>query len=421
MTSFLAFAGGSYGYVRCAMGPTAGYLVGFCESIEYILYVSASVVVFGDLFPLFGAPADYAPLYWMIFYAIALMSVIPGGAVFWQFSNLQAIICLLLILLYCFAGMSAVDIDKYVPTSTAHSSSSSSSASGGSDFMLYLPLAAWFYVGVEAMTLTCEDIQDAGKQVPWAIMACVSTLFVTGTLIYFISSSLSPGPLGLSEEGFPLDPGYQAILGAGKVTVAFLALPGIFSTAYGFMFAYGRQLYSMSKSGLFPRFLSHTYGKYDTPYSALLVGSAISYVILLVLYYTVPLFGGKIFNICMLGSCSVYISLARAYIVCHDRYSNLQREFTSPLGKWAAYWVMAVFSLMMVGLAFFQDDGYLAITVFVVFIIVGYLYYHLIAHKREFFSEEEQQKFMKAYILNGKPALLPTAAPPLYLILCLDS
>eukprot|EP00981_Chlorochromonas_danica_P015889 scaffold14720_cov172-Ochromonas_danica.AAC.14 len=44
MTSFLSFAGGSYGYVRCAMGPTMGYLIGFCESIEYILYVSASVV-----------------------------------------------------------------------------------------------------------------------------------------------------------------------------------------------------------------------------------------------------------------------------------------------------------------------------------------------------------------------------------------
>eukprot|EP00975_Prorocentrum_lima_P016394 3473930-Prorocentrum_lima.AAC.1 len=131
------------------------------------------------------------------------------------------------------------------------------------------------------------------------------------------------------------------------MVAAYLALPGIFSTAFGFMFAYGRQLYSMSKSGLFPRFLSGTYGRYETPHRSLLVGSVISYLALLILYYSVPNFESKIFNICMLGSCSVYIALARAYMICYDRYSNLDRQFRSPLGKWAAYWVVAVYSLMM--------------------------------------------------------------------------
>eukprot|EP00981_Chlorochromonas_danica_P015905 scaffold14727_cov201-Ochromonas_danica.AAC.1 len=103
----------------------------------------------------------------------------------------------------------------------------------------------------------------------------------------------------------------------------------------------------------------------------------------------------------MLGSCSVYIALARAYMICYDRYSNLDRQFRSPLGKWAAYWVVAVYSLMMVCLAFFQEDDYVALAVFAGFICLGWLYYHLVAHKREYFSEEEQKTFMRAYILNA--------------------
>lgn len=392
MTSFLAFAGGSYGYVRCALGPFNGYLVGFCESIEYVLYVSAAVVVFGDLVTsMTGAHEEYAPLYWLIFFVISLSVIIPGGPVFWQFSNIQAFAALFLILIYCFGGMSEVNLAKY----------DSGFIGGGDDFMLFYPLAAWFYVGVEAMTLTCEDIKDAGKQVPWAIMGCVATLFCTCIMIYFVTCSLAPGSLLVGEATFPLDAGFMDVFGVNSMTAAYLSLPGIFSTGYGFMFAYGRQLYSMSKSGLFPKLLSATYGKYDTPHMALIIGSLISYLVLLILYYTVPNFGGKLFNICMLGSCSVYISLARAYIVCYDRYSNMERHFKSPLGKWAAYWTMAVFSLMIVALAFFQQDDYLSITVFIIFVVIAVIYYYTVAQKREFFSEEEQEKFMKAYILNA--------------------
>jgi Zn-dependent protease with chaperone function len=72
------------------------------------------------------------------------------------------------------------------------------------------------------------------------------------------------------------------------------------------------------------------------------------------------------------------------------------------LGTFSAIYGMTVFSFMIVALAFFQKDHYISITVFVSFIVVFLLYYFLVVQKREFFSDEEQAKFMKAYILNGK-------------------
>lgn len=87
MTSVLPFAGGSYGYVRCSLGPFYGYLVGFCEGIAYILYVAASLLAIGTLFrDLFQSSFIYQPAYWFLFYAIALPFQIMGGAYFWRFA-----------------------------------------------------------------------------------------------------------------------------------------------------------------------------------------------------------------------------------------------------------------------------------------------------------------------------------------------
>jgi L-asparagine transporter-like permease len=108
----------------------------------------------------------------------------------------------------------------------------------------------------------------------------------------------------------------------------------------------------------------------------------------------------------MLGSCSVYVALFRSYIVCKKRYSNLPRQFNNVLGTCSAIYGMIVFSFMIVALAFFQEDRYISLTVFITFIIIFLLYYFLVVQKREFFSDEEQAKFMKAYILNGKGYLL---------------
>ena len=48
------------------------------------------------------------------------------------------------------------------------------------------------------------------------------------------------------------------------------------------MFAYGRNMYSLSRAGYYPRFLSLT-GKRQTPWVALLVGAVIGFIALVVL------------------------------------------------------------------------------------------------------------------------------------------
>ena len=63
--------------------------------------------------------------------------------------------------------------------------------------------------------------------------------------------------------------------------LALFALIGLLASLQGIMFAYGRNMYSLSRAGYYPKFLSLT-GKRQTPWVALVVGAVIGFVALVV-------------------------------------------------------------------------------------------------------------------------------------------
>jgi amino acid transporter len=55
---FYLMIGGSYGYVQYALHPFIGYLVGFAEAVEYIMYVAVSVLTFEQMMNVVCATPD---------------------------------------------------------------------------------------------------------------------------------------------------------------------------------------------------------------------------------------------------------------------------------------------------------------------------------------------------------------------------
>ena len=49
---------------------------------------------------------------------------------------------------------------------------------------------------------------------------------------------------------------------------------GLVASFHAIIFAYGRQIYSLSRAGYFPHFLSVTHGEHKTPNMALVAGAA---------------------------------------------------------------------------------------------------------------------------------------------------
>src|SRR4051794_26463698 len=104
MSPALPHTGGAYSFARTAMGPWAGYLTGLAENMEYILTPAVIVVgIGGYLGAIFGTPAHWAPLWWLVCYAVFVAANMAGVEASFRVS-LVITLCALAILVIFFAG-----------------------------------------------------------------------------------------------------------------------------------------------------------------------------------------------------------------------------------------------------------------------------------------------------------------------------
>eukprot|EP01041_Mallomonas_annulata_P015385 gene15385-32561_t len=246
-TSALPYAGGLYGLSRCTLGFYPGFLMGCSEMIEYILYTAASVVSFGDILVIISPELEpYEPLIWLTFYISALGIYFLGGKYFWYCNMALALVSLVPIVMYIFGSMPWVDFNQ--------------NASGDMDwfeggfysFLQKLPLATWFYVGIETLSFAADEIDNPKSAIPVAQMACISTLVISSIFVLFVSVSLPTLDDGeiLNAAAVPLNTGFQLMFNISSNTATLLSLPAIYATAFGFIFAYGKLAYAMAESRL---------------------------------------------------------------------------------------------------------------------------------------------------------------------------
>eukprot|EP01031_Cornospumella_fuschlensis_P042701 gene42701-52175_t len=172
MASILPFAGGTYGYVRCSLGPPVGFMVGFAEAIEYVIYTSAAVVIVGKLLrDLFHTSSAYLPLYWLLFYVLALPLHVMGGPYAWRTAVCLGVLTVCVVMAWCLMDLDHVNMARY----------KDEAAIGGQakEFLHYFPYAAWLYKGVEVMTLTSRNAENPTKTVPRSMLGAMGLVFVS--------------------------------------------------------------------------------------------------------------------------------------------------------------------------------------------------------------------------------------------------
>eukprot|EP01035_Chromulina_nebulosa_P017361 gene17361-22908_t len=243
ISSALPFAGGAYGLARCSVGFYPGFLVGCFEAMEYIIYVATSAVSLGSMvIELLNLSTSYQPLIWFLFYVSALAIQLPGGRVF------------------C---CKYINYNEYTPfivvDDTLNTQSNDGMFVGGMfEFMRVLPLAAWFYVGVESLPFAADKVTDPKSTIPKGSIFCVLTLYATSLLVYFITCGIPPGVEETSTVLAVFNSGFGQMFGMSDKQALILSLPATYATAFGFIFPYGRLIESLSNSKLLPKILSST-------------------------------------------------------------------------------------------------------------------------------------------------------------------
>ena len=394
MSAALPHTGGAYSFARSAMGPWGGFVTGFAETIEYV--ATTAVIVFfsasyadGIISQLTGTSLPVW-LWWIILYVIFLLLNIAGAEVSFKFAIVVAIASLAVLAMFAImaivSGKFSVDnLFDIAPTD----GNSTFLPKGIWAIVAAMPFAMWFFLGIEELPLAAEEAHNPVRDIPKAGIWGLGTLVVTATMVLV----LNPGVTGSSKiatSGEPLLDGFRAILPNADVAalLAAFALIGLFASLQGIMFAYGRNIYSLSRAGYLPQGLSLT-GKRKTPYVALIVGAIVGFAALLWAQYGGATAGAVVLNIAVWGAVIAYMLQMVSYLLLKKNMSQLKRPYKSPVGSAGA--LVAGLLALVVFIGQLLNPAYRqAIIAIAIVYILGLLYFGLVARKRLVMSPEEE-------------------------------
>lgn len=405
MAAAMPHTGGAYSFARTAMGPWGGLITGAAETIEYvattavIVYFSASYAdaITSELLN-FSMPAW---IWWVILYAVFIALNAAGANISFTFAIVVSIISIGIILVFSamaiFSGaFSWASLWDIVPDA----GQTEFLPHGVLPILFALPFAMWFFLGIEELPLAAEESHNPVRDIPRAGFWARGTLIVTGILVLFLNTGVI-GAEATGVAGEPLLDGFRAIVGDGAAAVlALFALVGLLASLQGIMFAYGRNMYSLSRAGYYPRWLSLT-GKRQTPWVALVVGAVVGFIALVVLDGLAAVnedvgavAGAIVLNIAVWGAVLAYFLQLVSFIILRRKYPNVSRPYRSPWGVPGAVIAAVIAALIFVG--FLLNPTFLpaiiAIVVVYAIILIGFAVFF--RHRLVLSPEEE-------YALSG--------------------
>jgi ethanolamine permease len=331
MSPALPHAGGAYSFARTSMGPWAGYITGLAENMEYILTPAVIVVgIGGYLGAVFGTPHAWEPVWWLAAYGLFVALNIWGVEMTFQVSVAVTLVALAVLVVFWAGAAPKLDLARWATPYFPAGRSWLSSA------VTELPFALWLYLGIEQLPLAAEESHDPRRDMPRGILWGLATLIVASFLTVVLSAGIAPGAAVVARSNEPLFLGFQTIFGTGLQSraLALVACAGLIASFHTIIFAYGRQIYSLSRAGYFPTWLSVTHSKRKTPHRALLAGSALGFLAALVIFLmgqTSPV-GAILLNMAVFGAVIAYVMQMLSYIVLRVRFPRMERPYRSPAG-----------------------------------------------------------------------------------------
>ena len=440
MSSAQPHTGGAYSFARSAMGPWGGLVTGLAETIEYV--ATTGVIVFfsaqyanGITTELLGFDLSATMwIWWVVLYVVFIALNAAGANISFKFAIVVSIISIAILLVFsamaAFSGAFSWDSLWNIPPDPGQNAFL---PHGVLPILFALPFAMWFFLGIEELPLAAEESVNPTRDIPRAGLWARGTLIVTGLLVLFLNT----GVLGAEATGVSLEPlldGFRAIVGDELAAVlALFALIGLLASLQGIMFAYGRNMYSLSRAGYYPKFFSLT-GKRQTPWVALIVGAVIGFIALVVLDILSKVdatgagavAGAIILNIAVWGAVLAYLLQMVSFIILRRKFPNASRPYKSPWGLPGAYVAAIIAALVFVGFLInptFQP-AIIAIVIVYVVILIGFAVYgrhRLVLSPEEEYAlsgglhgdpQKEGYDAMEAEVFDEAPAAKKTKAAP---------
>jgi ethanolamine permease len=412
MSPALPHTGGAYSFARSTMGPWGGFITGLAESIEYVMTPAVIVFFIGSyLTGIFETPAAVQPLYWVGSYAIFVTLNYWGVELSFKVSVVVTLLALAVLAFFFVSAAPHADFERWaLNIGVGPDGKMIELPNGGGPFLPFglpgafaaMPFAVWLYLAIEELPLAAEESHDPARDMPKGLLLGIATLIVSAILVMFLNASIGgdqPGQLRgaftLASSAEPLLDGFRTLYGVGIAKLLSLfAVIGLVASFHTIIFAYGRQIYSLSRAGYYLPFMSITHGKRKTPYMGLLTGSVIGLGVLLVIWFSRgekeggALIGGTLLNMAVFGAMISYALQGVSFILLRIKKPDIHRPFRSPFGipGAAATVLIALWTLYYQ----LQDPAYVkGVYAALAWYVAGLLYFAFVGRHRLILSPEE--------------------------------
>src|SRR6187401_1624268 len=357
MSPALPHTGAAYSFARSAMGPWGGMFTGLAESIEDILTPAVIVFFIGSyLGAIFETGPEYQPVWWLGSYIVFLLLNLLGVELSFRVSVLVTVAALLILAVYWVSAIPSIDFDRWALNIGVGADGAKVELpnGGGSWFpfgvygvLAAMPFAVWLFLAIEQLPLAAEESTDPKRDMPKGIMYGMFTLIALGFLVLIFNPSIPisrqvtdaagavttvHGAFALGTSGEPILDGFRVIFESTTAgALALVAVTGLVASFHAIIFAYGRQIYSLSRAGYFPHFLSVTHGTHKTPNVALIAGGVIGLAVMLVVCFTMggeaagSFIGGVLLNMAVFGAMFSYLLQGLTFIQLRRRFPNIER------------------------------------------------------------------------------------------------
>jgi ethanolamine permease len=412
MSPALPHTGAAYSFARSAMGPWGGMVTGLAESIEYILTPAVIVFFIGTyMTAIFETPAEWQPFWWAASYALFLALNLLGVELSFRVSVIVTIGALAVLAVFWVSALPHFDLARWaLDFGIAPDGSAVELPKGGGSWLpkgwggvlATLPFAVWLFLAIEQLPLAAEESTDPKRDMPRGLIYGMSTLMMSALLTVFLNSGIGSteadrmhGAFSLAKSSEPLLDGFRVIYGGATAKgLALLAVIGLIASFHTIIYAYGRQIYSLSRAGYYLSFMSITSGKHKVPHMALFAGTFLGLASMLAVWFLAgakeggAVIGGTLLNMAVFGAMISYAMQGLSFILLRRNLPDIERPYRSPLGVGGA----AVTILIALVTLYYQlqdpvyRNGVYAVAVFYA---VGLLYFAVVGRHRLILSPEE--------------------------------
>jgi len=403
MSPALPHTGAAYSFARTAMGPWGGFITGLCENVEYILTPAVIVFFIGAyLTGIFETSASIQPLWWIAGYILFVGLNVIGVELSFKVTLVVTLSALAVLVIFWGMALPEVDFSRWALNIDSDGNLLPSGHGaflplGIGGALAALPFAVWLFLAIEQLPLAAEESVDPKRDMPRGIIYGMFTLIVSAFLILFLNPSLpGVGSYALGQSGEPLLDGFKALFGTGTAKVlALVAIVGLISSFHTIIFAQGRQIYSLSRAGYFPTFLSVTHGTRKTPHVAMIFGAITGLSIMLVIFTWLgaetgsAVIGGTLLNMAVFAAMCSYIAQAVSFVILRKNHAHIERPYRSPFGNPGA-WVTVVIACVTIYYQLSDPTYRIGVIGVAAWFGIAILYFALVGRHKLILSPEEE-------------------------------